>query len=44
MAPATIREPLKSAELTHLDKPALREVYEYDVTTEAGQTYQFRSK
>ena len=38
-APAAIREPLRSHELEDLPQPTLRQVYEYDIDTQAGQTY-----
>ena len=41
LAPAAIREPLQSPELKELALPPLRKVYEYDVETQAGQTYRF---
>ena len=40
-APAAIREPLHSAELKDFQPLSLRQVYEYDVETTAGQTYSF---
>ncbi len=41
MAPAQIREPLRSPELTDFQLANLRQVYEYDVETVAGKTYIF---
>ena len=40
-APAAIREPLRSAELKNFQQLSLRKVYEYDIETTPGQTYQF---
>ncbi len=37
-APASIRQPLHSAELHDFQPAAIRQVYEYDIATEAGQT------
>ena len=39
--PAAIRQPLQSAELKDFQKLPLRPVYEYDIDTQAGQTYTF---
>ena len=39
--PAAIRQPLQSAELKDFQKLPLRPVYEYDIDTQAGQTYSF---
>ena len=39
-APAAIREPLRSAELKDFKQRPLLKVYEYDIETEAGKTYQ----
>ncbi len=39
--PAAIRQPLQSAELKDFQKLPLRPVYEYDIDTQAGQTYVF---
>ena len=41
LAPADIKEPLQSAELKNLDLLRIRPVYEYDVDTQAGETYTF---
>ena len=38
-APAKVREPLKSAELTNFEALPLKKIYEYDVETVAGNTY-----
>ena len=40
-APAAIREPLRSKELSGFQPLSLQKVYEYDVETLPGQTYQF---
>jgi alpha-L-fucosidase 2 len=40
-APAVIREPLHSPELKNFQPLSLQKVYEYDIETVAGQTYQF---
>ena len=40
-APAAIREPLRSAELKDFHPLSPRKVYEYDVETVAGQSYNF---
>ena len=37
---AHIKEPLVSAELQQLPQPTLRKVYEYDIQTEKGKSYQ----
>ena len=39
--PAAIRQPLQSAELKDFQKLPQRTVYEYDIDTQAGQTYSF---
>ena len=39
-APAVIRDPLRSSELTDFNLLTLKTVYEYDLPTVAGQTYQ----
>ena len=44
LAPAEIRTPLKSAELKDFPLLPLRTVYEYDVQTQPGKTYSFKSK
>ena len=41
-APATIREPLHSPELTELSLLPIRKVYEYDIETTPGQTITVR--
>ena len=41
LAPAAIREPLQSPELKELKLLPLRQVYEYDLDTQAGKTYRF---
>ena len=43
-APAAIREPLHSAELKNFQQKPLQKVYEYDIETEAGNTYRFVSE
>ncbi|MBR2360731.1 MAG: glycoside hydrolase family 95 protein [Bacteroidaceae bacterium] len=43
LAPAAVKEPLKSEELKDFQLIPLRKVYEYDVETEAGKTYKFVS-
>ena len=42
LAPAEIREPIKSAALLNFQLLPIRKVYEYDVNTQAGKTYVFR--
>ncbi|WP_371874149.1 glycoside hydrolase N-terminal domain-containing protein [Prevotella sp. E15-22] len=42
LAPAEIREPIKSAALSDFQALPIRKVYEYDVNTQAGKTYVFR--
>jgi alpha-L-fucosidase 2 len=39
-APATIRQPLRSTELKDLKLLPIRKVYEYDIETQAGKTYE----
>ena len=39
LAPADIRQPLCSPELSQKPQPQLRRIYEYDLTTQAGMTY-----
>ena len=41
LAPAEIREPIKSAALLNFQLLPIRKVYEYDVNTQAGKTYVF---
>ena len=43
-APAAIRQPLHSPELKDFKYLPLRQVYEYDLQTEAGKTYQFAAQ
>ena len=43
-APAAIREPLHSAELKDFQQLPLRQVYEYDIETQAGQTYRIAAE
>jgi alpha-L-fucosidase 2 len=43
-APATIRQPLHSAELKDFKQLTLQKVYEYDIETQSGQTYQIVSE
>ena len=40
-APAAVKTPLVSAELKDFQQLVVRQVYEYDIETVAGQTYQF---
>ena len=40
-APAAVKTPLVSAELKDFQQLAVRQVYEYDIETVAGQTYHF---
>ena len=42
MAPADVKQPLHSPELQTLEQPSLRRVYEYDIETKAGETYDVR--
>ena len=44
LAPAAIKEPLRSNELKIMPQPTLRRVYEYDLETQAGQSYRFVSE
>lgn len=39
LAPADIRQPMRSAELTNFELLPLRQVYEYDIVTRPGATY-----
>ena len=41
LAPADIRQPLRSPELKDLQPLPLRKVYEYDIETQPGRTYRF---
>ena len=43
-APATIRQPLHSAELKDFKQLTLQKVYEYDIETQSGQTYRIVSE
>ena len=43
LAPATIREPLRSSELKDLQLLPIKKVYEYDLETIAGQTYRIKA-
>ena len=43
LAPATIREPLRSPELQAFPLLPIPEVYEYDIVTKAGKTYCFQA-
>ena len=43
-APAEIREPLKSKELKNFKLLPLRKVYEYDLETQPGKTYQLKKQ
>lgn len=43
LAPADIREPLRSAELNHFELLPLRKDYEYDIDTQAGKTYRLEA-
>ncbi len=38
---ASIREPLRSSELSNFELLPVRKVYEYDIETEGGQSYRF---
>ncbi len=40
LAPADIREPLHSKELSDFKHLPLQKVYEYDLNTQSGKTYQ----
>ena len=42
LAPATIKQPLQSKELKSLQLLPIRKVYEYDLETTAGQSYELR--
>ena len=44
MAPADVKQPLHSPELQTLEQPVLRPVYEYDINTKAGETYEVKVK
>ena len=44
LAPASIREPLRSPELKDFQFLPLRKVYEYDLETTAGKTYRFEAE
>ena len=44
LAPAVVKEPLLSTELTQMTMPALRHVYEYDIDMRAGQVVRLQSK
>ena len=44
LAPASIRQPLRSAELKTLDMLPVRQVYEYDVETTPNGTYHYSTK
>ena len=41
LAPADIKQPLQSSELKALEMLRVRPVYEYDIDTQAGETYTF---
>ncbi len=43
-APAEIRQPLHSNELKDFQSMSLRKVYEYDIETTAGSSYQFKAE
>ena len=43
-APAAVSQPLRSQELKDFKQLSLRQVYEYDIETVAGQTYRFQSE
>ena len=43
-APAEIRQPLHSSELKDFQSIPLRKVYEYDIETTAGSSYQFKAE
>ena len=42
-APAAVRQPLRSAELTSFALLPVNKVYEYDIETKAGQTYKVQA-
>ena len=42
LAPASIKQPLQSKELKSLQLLSIRKVYEYDLETTAGQSYELR--
>jgi alpha-L-fucosidase 2 len=44
MAPAAIREPLKSAELKDFNLLPLQQVYEYDLSLDAGETVELKAE
>jgi alpha-L-fucosidase 2 len=44
LAPAAIRQPLRSAELKAFEQLPVRQVYEYDVETTPNGTYRFSTK
>jgi alpha-L-fucosidase 2 len=44
LAPADVKTPLHSPELKSLQLLPIRPVYEYDIETEAGESYEVRSK
>ena len=44
LAPAAIREPLRSSELKDLQLLPIRKVYEYDLETQAGKTYRIKAE
>ena len=44
LTPAIIKQPLQSKELKSMSVLPLRKVYEYDLDTTAGQTYQLKMK
>ena len=43
LAPANIKQPLQSKELQTLSLLPIRKVYEYDLETMAGMSYEIRS-
>ena len=42
LAPASIKEPLKSKELKDFKTLSLQKVYEYDIVTQPGKTYKVK--
>ena len=43
LAPADIRQPLRSTELKDLKLLPIQKVYEYDLETQAGKTYRIKA-
>ena len=44
LAPADIREPLRSPELKDFEQLSIRKVYEYDIETQSGKTYRVKAE